>query len=512
MNSDNQVSQLENRIAELENQNRILQEKVAYLTHKLFGRSSEQTSSLGIEGQMSIFDEAEAFADPEAVEPDLKDAGSYRRRRFTGQREELLKDIPHEKKLCTLAEEDRFCEKCNTPLRSIGEEFVRTEIEFIPARVRVIDYYRETFECRKCRKEGEPYIEKSPMPYPVIQHSYASPSSVAWVIHQKYELAVPLYRQEKEWKDLGVSLSRATMSNWVINSHRDWLSPVVALLKQKLLEQHYLHIDETPIQVLKEPGRKNTADSYMWVYSCIKEAAHPIRFFEYQPGRGSKYPQAFLSSWQGFIHTDAYKGYENLPGVTRCFCWSHLRRYFVDALPKGVSGKENTIPAQAIEYINKLFELEKNLEILSPKGRKEQRLIQEKPVLEAFWSWAEKACVGILPKSKLGAAFTYAFNQKEGLMNYLLDGNCAFSNNLAENSIRPFTIGRKNWLFSGSPKGATASAGIYTLIETAKANSINPLKYIQFILSDIPGSAFMEFPEYLEDYMPWNPIIQKICR
>lgn len=512
MNADNQVVTLQERITELEDQNRILQEKVDYLTHKLFGRSSEQTSALGIEGQMSIFDEAETSADPKAVEPDLKEVDSYRRRKFRGQREELLKDIPHEKKLCTLAEEDRFCEKCNTPLRSIGEEFVRTEIEFIPAKVRVIDYYRETFECRKCRKEGADYIEKSPMPYPVIQHSYASPSTVAFVVHQKYELAVPLYRQEKEWENLGVALSRATMSNWILVSYRDWLSPVVGLLKQKLLRQNYLHIDETPIQVLKEPGRKNTTKSYMWVYNSMKEAARPVRFFEYQPGRGGKYPQDFLSSYQGFIHTDAYKGYENLPGVTRCFCWSHLRRYFVDALPKGIKGKDTTIPVQAIEYIGRLFELEKNLEVLSPAGRKEQRLIQEKPVLEVFWSWAEKASAGILPKSKLGAAFTYAFNQKEGLMNYLLDGNCAISNNLAENSIRPFTIGRKNWLFSGSPGGATASAGIYTLIETAKANGLNPMKYIQYILSDIPGSAFMEYPEYLEDYMPWNPLIQKLCR
>lgn len=512
MTPDNQVTQLQNKVNELEDQNRILQEKVDYLTHKLFGRSSEQTSSLGIEGQMSIFDEVEVSSDPKAAEPDMKDVDSYRRRRFKGQREELLKDIPHEKKLCTLAEEDRFCESCHTPLQSVGEEFVRTEIEFIPAKVRVIDYYRETFECRACRKKGESYMEKSPMPYPVIQHSYASPSAVAWVIHQKYELAVPLYRQEKEWESLGISLSRATMSNWIINSHRDWLSPVIALLKQKLLLQHYLHVDETPLQVLKEPGRKNTTDSYMWVYSSIKGAAHPIRFFEYQPGRSGKYPRSFLSSFKGFLHTDAYKGYEKVVGVTRCFCWSHLRRYFVDALPKGIDKKEQTIPAQAIEYINKLFELEKNLEILSPAGRYEQRLIQEKPVLEAFWSWVEKAAVGILPKSKLGAAFTYAFNQKEGLMNYLSDGNCAISNNLAENSIRPFTIGRKNWLFSGSPRGATASAGIYTLIETAKANGISPNRYIQFILSDIPGSAFMEFPEYLEDYMPWNPLIQKNCR
>lgn len=198
--------------------------------------------------------------------------------------------------------------------------------------------------------------------------------------------------------------------------------------------------------------------------------------------------------------------------VTRCFCWSHLRRYFVDAVPKGMQDKETTIPAQAIGFINKLFELEKNLEVLSAEGRREQRLIQEKPVLEAFFTWAEKTSADILPKSKLGAAFTYLFNQKVGLMNYLLDGNCAMSNNLAENSIRPFTIGRKNWLFSGSSKGAAASAGIYSLIETAKANGINPNKYIQFILSDIPGSAFMEFPEYLEEYVPWNPLIQKNCR
>ena len=355
-------------------------------------------------------------------------------------------------------------------------------------------------------------MKKSPMPYPVIQHSYASPSTVAWVIYQKYELDVPLYRQEKEWADLGVTLSRATMSNWILASYRDWLSPVVGLLKEKLLEQNYFHIDETPVQVLLEPGRKNTTDSYMWVYCSIKSSSHPIRMFDYQPGRSGTFPQKFLKDYTGYIHTDAYKGYEKIKGITRCFCWTHLRRYFVDSLPKDVNSPQATIPAQAIRYINRLFELEKNLEVLSPEGRKEERLIQEKPVLEAFWSWAETASAGILPKSKLGEAFTYAFNQKTGLMNYLLDGNCSISNNLAGNSIRPFTIGRKNWLFSGSPKGADASAGIYTLIETARVNGLNPRKYIQYILGDIPGSAFLQYPEYLEDYLPWNPVIQKMCR
>lgn len=211
--AENKITLLENRIKELESENHLLQEKVDFLTRKLYGRTTEQTSSLGIEGQMSLFDEAEISADPNATEPDLSEVASYRRNRFRGQKEELLKDVPHEKKLCTLAEEDRFCQECGTPLVSVGEEFVRTEIEFIPAKVRVIDYYRETFECRNCRKQGKEYMEKSPMPYPVIQHSYASPSTVAWVIHQKYELAVPLYRQEKEWENLGVALSRATNQN-----------------------------------------------------------------------------------------------------------------------------------------------------------------------------------------------------------------------------------------------------------------------------------------------------------
>ncbi|MDU5223109.1 MAG: IS66 family transposase, partial [Blautia producta] len=380
MQAEDQVTVLEKRIRSLEKENLLLQEKVAFLTRKLYGRSTEQTSSLGIEGQMSLFDEAETSADVSAAEPDLKDVASYRRRKFKGQREDPLKDIPHEKKLCTLAEEDRFCEKCGTPLISVGEEFVRTEIEFIPAKVRVIDYYRETFECRKCRKEGREYMEKSPMPYPVIQHSYASPSSVAWVIHQKYDLAVPLYRQEKEWAELGVALSRATMSNWILASYRDWLSPVVGLLKEKLLEQKYLHIDETPVQVLGEPGRRNTTDSYMWVYCSIKNSGKPIRIFDYQPGRSGIFPRKFLNGYTGYIHTDAYKGYEKVTGITRCFCWTHLRRYFVDALPKDANSPQATIPAQAVRYINRLFELEKKLEVLSPEGRKAQRLIQEKPV------------------------------------------------------------------------------------------------------------------------------------
>ena len=229
---------------------------------------------------------------------------------------------------------------------------------------------------------------------------------------------------------------------WLLVFYRDWLVHIVHRLKLELLKQRYLHIDETHVQVLKEPGRSG------------------------------KYPEAFLREYEGYIHTDAYSGYNAVSGVKRCLCYTHLRRAFVDALPKDIHNSEASKPAEAILRLNQLFNIESELEALPPDQKKKERLIREKPLLEAFWSWAEKSAIGELPKSKHSKAFHYALNNREGFWNYLEDGNCSISNSLAENCIRPFVIGRKNWLFSGSPKGAEASAGIYTLFYltlTAKA-------------------------------------------
>ena len=250
----------------------------------------------------------------------------------------------------------------------------------------------------------------------------------------------------------------------------------------------------------------------MWVYCSIKGAQNPIRYFEYQPGRGGKYPEAFLKGYGGYIHTDAYSGYNGLSGVKRCLCYTHLRRAFVDALPKDVHTPEASKPAEAILRLNKLFDIEAELEELSPEQKKKERLIREGPLLEAFWAWAEKSAASELPKSKLSKAFYYALNNRQEFFNYLEDGHCSISNSLAENCIRPFVIGRKNWLFAGSPKGAAASAGIYTLVETAKANGLAPMKYLKYILADMPGSAFLEHPEYLDDYLPWNPMVKELCQ
>ena len=184
----------------------------------------------------------------------------------------------------------------------------------------------------------------------------------------------------------------------------------------------------------------------------------------------------------------------------------------MDALPKDIHDPKASKPAEAILRLNKLFEIEKELDGFPPEQKRKERINREKPLLEAFWSWEEKSAVSELPKSKLHTAIQYTLNNRQEFFHYLEDGNCSISNSLAENCIRPFVIGRKNWLFAGSPKGATASAGIYTLVETAKANGLDAMKYIKYILSDMPGSRFLEEPEYLDDYLPWEPTVQERCR
>lgn len=505
-------SAMKNRITQLEAENQRLQQQVSYLQKHLFGRKTEKTSVI-FDGQINLFDEAEQEAKKTASEPDLQTIKEHRRKKTVGQREKLLEDLPHEEKLYTLAQEQRICKRCGAELVSMGKELIRTEVQFIPAQIKIIDHVRESFECRPCRKEQHFSIEKPVIPNPVLPHSLASASSVAHVMVQKYNQGLPLYRQEKEWKELGLEVSRATLASWIMRATRDWLMPVVDLLHEKLLEETYLHADETTVQVMNEKNRKNTAISYMWVYASGKYGAtYKIRIFDYQPGRNGNYAKEFLHPFHGYLHTDAYAGYNKVADVTRCFCWSHVRRDFVDALPENIEDEAGTLAKAGIEQINRLFALEKEFEPLDQAERKKQRLLQEKPVLDAFWSWIETNKGKVLPKSKLSKAMNYAQNHRKGLEAFLEDGNCSLSNNLAENSIRPFTIGRKNWLFSGSPKGAAASAAVYSLIETCKANEISAYKYLKYLFETLPNLEFQRDPKLLEAYLPWSPIVQEICR
>jgi hypothetical protein len=331
-------------------------------------------------------------------------------------------------------------------------------------------------------------------------------------MYQKYVQSVPLYRQEKDWKRMGFPVGRSTLSNWIIKTSEEWLYPVAEKLREELLKDNYLHADETPVQVLNEDNNKNTTKSYMWVYSTSVNAEKKIRIFKYSSGRSGNNAKEFLKGFKGYLHTDAYSGYKKVEGIYNCLCWAHVRRYFTDALPKNIQSPEATIPATGIAYCNQLFDLERKFKNLSSEDRKKQRLEKEKPVLEAFWLWVENTNEKVLPKSKIGKALQYALNHREKLETYLEDGNCVISNNIAENSIRPFTIGRKNWIFCGSPEGARASACVYSLVETAKANGLNPYKYLEFILSRLPGSNLKNNLNVLELMMPWDVLVQKTCK
>ncbi len=502
----------------LQTENQMLKAQVAQLQKMIYGSRTEQTKRIlpeTADGQLNLFNEAEVQAKKNAPEPCIEVPAHQRRKKQKDRTAELLAKFPHEERIITLLEEDRVCKRCGTALTSMGKEKIRTEIEFIPAKVKVIDYYRESFQCLACRKEAHFSIEKPAMPQPVIAKSIASPSSVAHVMVQKYQQSMPLYRQEREWKEIGIPLSRATLANWVIRPAEDWLMPLVQRLQERLLEQDVIHADETPVQVHKEKGRKNPAKSYMWVFSSGEyEQAHPIRLYEYQPGCSGSYAEAFLKGFNGILQTDGYTGYQKVLCQAHALCWAHARRYFVEAIPPDLRDEDllGSICKEAIERINELFAIDKKFAELTKEEREEQRLQLEKEKLETYFAWLHGIELQVLPKSKLGKAIQYSLSHKEELQAFLKSGNAALSNNICERAIRNFTIGRKNWLFSDSPKGAKASAAVYSIIETAKVNGLNPFQYLRYLFEHLPNADIQRHPEHLDDVLPWNETIQQNCK
>ncbi len=505
------IEHLENTINDLQNQVKNLTEMVMILRKDKFGASSEKTPKHDVDGQLSLFNEVELEADVTMDEPITKTVNGYTRKATKTKREELIKDLPVREVLCEIPEEDRYCDNCGTPLKVLGTQVVREELEYIPAKLQIVRYVQTVYECSKCKHTTHPFILKAPTPTSLMNHSLASPSSVANVMYQKYVNSVPLYRQEKDWEQLGLNLSRATMANWVIRCSQDYLIPVVDYMRQQLLKRQIVHCDETPVQVLKEDGKKPQTKSYMWLYRTGNDGMNPIVLYDYQPSRNGDHAVTFLKDFHGFVHSDGYAGYNKLADITRCGCWAHLRRKFVEAIPtKRDKNASRTNAEIGRDYCDQLFEIERQLKNLSVTERYEKRLVLEKPVLEAFWSWLDSLIV--LKGSALGRAVTYANNQKPYMENYLLDGRCSISNNAAENAIRPFTIGRKNWLFADTPKGATASATVYSIIETAKANGLNVYTYLEYLLMYMPDTPWQSNPLELEELMPWSPAVIAECK
>lgn len=507
---DAYIEHLENTIKDLQNQVSNLTEMVLLLRKEKFGSSSEKTPKQ-IEGQLSLFNEAEIEADSKSAEPVICCKGSMYHRKPKASREKLLKNLPIEEFPCVLHPDDMFCNQCGTALKEIGFVKARDEIEYIPAKVQIIRYMQQACECPTCKHTVRPFIKKAAVPRSVLNHSFASPSSVSYVMYQKYVNSIPLYRQEKDWEQMGIALSRATMANWVIRSTQEHFEPVIKHMQKELLKREVIHCDETPVQVLKEEGKKPQTKSYMWLYRTGNDGKAPIILYDYQPSRSGDNAASYLKDFKGYVHSDGYSGYNKLDGITRCGCWTHLRRKFVEAIPdKKAVDAPLTSAEIGRDFCNQLFKVEESLKDLTPKERFCKRLELEKPILEAFWCWLESLTV--LKGSALGKAVTYAMNQRPFMENYLLDGRCAISNNAAENAIRPFTVGRKNWLFADTPKGASASAAVYSIIETAKANGLNVFAYLQHLLLYMPDMDWQNYPEELDDLMPWSSEVQEQCK
>ena len=500
---DAYIAELQKTVRLLSDEVRNMDELLALLRKKQFGPSSEQTKPT--EEQLGLFNEAEQENKPDSKEPIKKDARGYHILNAL-EKWKLCKGIQIEDVDFDIPLDQRNCSSCGTQMKLLGKNMVREVPEFIPAKLKLNRYWQYTYYCPCCKKAGRLATKAIPAPKPLLNHSMASPSVVAEVIYQKYVNHVPLYRQEQEWKSRDVAFSRTTMANWTIRCAEDWLVPVWEAMRKELLRREVLHADETTVQVLKEKGKAPTTKSYMWLYCTGNDGLAPIVLYDYKTSRSGDNAKAFLEGFHGYLHTDGYAGYNKVPGITRCGCWAHLRRKFVEAMPPESNA---STPAQiGRDLCDKLFAAEKEIQSLPPEQRQEKRLAVEQPMLKAFWCWLDELSTQPLAGS-LKKAVEYAQGQRSYMENYLKDPRCEISNNRAENKIRPFTVGRKNWLFSDTPAGAKASAVIYSIVETAKANNLAPRDYIQFLFENLPDMEIQIHPERLEQMLPWGKLIQE---
>jgi len=504
------ISNLENKIEALSTQVDKLTELLVLAQKSRFGSSSEKIKYILSEdyAQDTLFNEAEVCADEDAPEPVIIEQHTRKPKRT---KEELAKDLPVKEVIIDLPEDERVCNICEGDIHAIGREFVRRELEFIPAQAYVTDTYRVNYSCKDCKAEtDEANIIKPAVPVAVVKRGLASPSSAAHVMYQKFVNAMPLNRQSKDWETFGVKISRATLANWIIYTSDHWLLPLWSSWKDELLKSPVIHADETTIQVLKEHGKTPQSKSQMWVY-CTGRASGspPIVLFEYQTGRSGDHPKAFLKGVKDiYLHSDGYSGYNAVDNVIHCGCWAHQRRKFEEAMPKNAPKENNA--RKGLEFCQQLFALEKSFADLTPEERLEKRIEQSKPVLDAYYDWIENRKP--LAGAKFGAALVYAVNQKRQLSAFLLDGRVEISNNRVENMIRPFTLGRKNWMFADTPRGAKASAVAYSVIETAKANGLNPYQYLLYLFTTLPTVLTKNPLVELSSFYPWAGEVQEKCQ
>ena len=510
------IEDLRKDLAASKERERLLQEQIEGMNRRFFGRSSEK-HMVQSEGQLDFFNEVELEADkqqeeefPYEEDPELIQGKEEQKRKPRTPRKEMFKGLPVEEEIIDLPEAQKICSECGTELEPIGQRIVRETLKYVPARLTVVRTIAMVYGCPKCKQEDTKANIVSPeVPDALIPHSYASESVVVHAMYQKFANAVPLYRQEKDWEQMGAFLSRGTLGRWIKICSDEYFVPIYEYFHRLLLGRGFAMADETRIQVLKEPGRDPETDSFMWLFRSGEDGLPPLILYRYTETRAKFNAVEFLKGFKGYLMTDGYQGYNNLPDIVREACWAHVRRKFCDAIPAGKKDDLSEPAVQGVQYCDKLFEIERYCREnkFTHEKRHEFRNRKAPKILEAFWSWLDKQ--NPVKGSRMDKAVIYARNQKPYAETYLQDGRCSLSNNPSENSIRPFTVGRKNWLFCDTPGGAQASATVYTMVEMAKAHGLNVEKYLTFLLEKRPNAGMSD--EELEKLTPWSEEARIYC-
>jgi transposase len=468
---------------------------------KRFGKSSEVSAA-----QLSLFNEAEQILEESTestVEEETQPAIAPVRNR--PKRQPLPKDLPREILMHDIAEADKTCACCGGALHKMGEQ--RSEqLEFIPAQIKVIEHIRPQYSCRHCEQTGiQTDIKIALVPPAPIPRSFATPSLLSQIISSKYQYSLPLYRQESFFAQIGIELSRQTMADWMIKC-AELFKPLYQHLHDILLQQPVIHADETPLTVIRE----DKTHCYMWLYCCGRDAPPDqnvnkppnIVLYDYHNSRAAICAQTFLDGYKGYLQVDGYVGYESTDAIL-IGCWAHARRKFVEAQKIQVKGKTGKADV-ALSHIQKLYRIEQDIKQETESEKYRIRQQQAKPLLDAFKTWLDTSALHNPPQTAIGKAIHYCLNQWPKLIRYIENGQLSIDNNRAERAIKPFVIGRKNWLFSNTKNGAHASAILYSLCETAKANGLAPFEYLKYLLEQLARN-----PTNLDDLLPWNLVLSE---
>ena len=506
------IKVLNDTITKQQTENDNLKAELAWFRQKLFGSSSERRTD-ELYGQLNLFEELPEDEKPiEIIEPEILSI-SKKTRKKKPTLEEQFKGIPtRQVPVDTLSDEDKICPLCQSKMKAIGTEVIRSELVYTPAKLERVEYIATTYACPNCKDTEEPQFMKDNGNPALIPGSYASESLLAYILYRKYGLYIPLYRQEQDFLQISAPIGRASMAHWIIIASQEYIQPMYDYFHRELLKRRFLMMDETPIQVLKEEGRRAQSKSYFWLTRTGEDGLNPIILYNYTPTRAGGNAKQFLKGIEpGFyLMADGYQGYNKVKETKRCCCWAHIRRYLLEAIPNGREKDYSNPAVQGVLYCNKLFEYERSYKEkrFSFKQIKNRRLKDQKPVIEGFLAWLKQVSPG--SNGKLKKAITYIKNREEFLMTYLEDGRCSLSNNLSENSIRPVTVGRKNWLFSDSPEGAAANALYLTIVEMAKAYDLNLYEYLKYLLEQRPSKDISD--DKLAKLAPWNETIQELCK